>query len=76
MNANTIRNKELVRKRIEDPEYWSFSALGNFYNIDKKWAHVIFERDVAKYATSKEIAKYKRDLSKIMTVGGYPQVAK
>jgi hypothetical protein len=58
MKQNVDRNKELVEKRIRDPKKWSYGNLGKFYNMDKKTAYEIFDRDYKKYATSKEIALY------------------
>lgn len=65
MKPNEERNKELVRKRLGNPERWSFGELGKHYRMDKKTVHEIFERDINKYATAREIVRYRKVAAKI-----------
>lgn len=62
----TERNKEIVRKRIEEPKKWSFYILANHYGMSQKTGartiHQIFERDITKYATKKEIERYRKSI--------------
>lgn len=64
MKPNEVRNKELVRKRIEDPMTWSYEELGKLFRLNKKTAYEIFERDVVKYASLEEIDNYREMVAK------------
>lgn len=44
------RNRELVRKRLENQRKWSYRKLGVYYGIHYTTARQIFNRDVHKYA--------------------------
>lgn len=48
--SDVKRNRELVRKRLKDPQKWSWRRLGAFYGIHFTTAKQIFLRDVSKYA--------------------------
>ena len=51
--ANIDRNKDLVIKRINNPQRWTWRALGDYYSIHFTTARQIFLRDVEKYYPKK-----------------------
>jgi hypothetical protein len=42
------RNKDLVKKRDNNPELYSFRNLGGFFNISPSTAHEIYHREKGK----------------------------
>lgn len=69
----TERNREVVRKRIEDPKKWSFGILAKHYGMSDKTGartiHQLFERDLSKYATKEEIKKYRKSIVNTRVLG-------
>ena len=64
--ANTERNRDLVKKRVTNPEKWSYRALSRHFRIDIRSAWEIFQRDLTAYANREEIKRYK---AKIQALG-------
>ncbi len=63
--SKDLRNKSLIEKRIKDPEIWTWSKLGQHFEIHRSVAKQIFERDVEKYAHEPEIERYNKKLKSI-----------
>lgn len=57
----TVRNRDLVLKRIRDPQQWSFGALGDFFDIAKVTAFKAFRAHATKYVTPQELEAYYRE---------------
>jgi hypothetical protein len=60
-----LRNKSLIEKRIKDPSIWTWSKLGQHFDIHRSVAKQIFERDVEKYAHEVEIERYNKRIKQI-----------
>lgn len=59
MKSDEKRNREIVRLRLEDPKKWSYTKLGDKYDgLHKTTVEEIFQRDLVKYATLREIKEY------------------
>ncbi len=43
------RNKDLVEKRLLNPEKWSWGQLGKFFHIDRYTARDLFFQHLDKY---------------------------
>jgi hypothetical protein len=54
-----------VEKRIKNPKHWTWSNLGNHFGIHRSVAKEIFERDMEKYASEKEIELYIKTMNKL-----------
>lgn len=64
-----VRNRELILRRINDPEKWSWGALGEFYEISKVTAYNVFWMHVTKYVSPKEIEEYQEKVYNTLSFG-------
>ena len=60
--SKDLRNKSLIEKRIKNPDVWTWSKLGEHFDIHRSVAKQIFERDVEKFAHEHEIEQYNKKL--------------
>lgn len=55
MKAKTKRNEDLVKKRLSDPEKWTWGELGEFFGIDRYTARDLFYRHENKYSKEQRV---------------------
>lgn len=49
-NKKELRNEELIRKRIEDPEKWTWGKLAELFEISRYTARDLYYRHIKEYS--------------------------
>lgn len=63
------RNKDLVRKRIEDPLKWTYKELAKEFKLARSTSQQMFMRHVTKYTTKEEFKNYQRIINETYVSG-------
>lgn len=52
------RNRDLILKRIQDPETWTWGTLADYFGIARETAYQAFHRHATKFVTPQQYQKY------------------
>jgi hypothetical protein len=58
--SKELRNEQIVHKRLNDPQTWTWGKLGDHFGIHRSVAKEIFERDMEKFGHEVEIERYEK----------------